>query len=295
MEFQDENLIICEMTAMLNSSKNMNEVINNLNRIDNVINNSKKKRVLIQKFLENLDRNMNMLVFLKKGIKSSKGIEYSKIIYYPEAESYSVLVGYYMGSLGYKPTIKAYKEMYKVTKECLLEYNAPTINDYDVLTKEQIEEIFDLPIVSFTLKVTSNERHLRILNFNLVSPVSNSLYIPFGNIIINSRLKHQAGHGNESITVFLHELGHALHFNITQNIDIFPEKFTDLFEKVTNNSWDIVLEEHRQDVFADFFAVAACLDTTYEGNNSLIKLLTREATQQIKDYFNNIITGALTK
>lgn len=289
MKDKDEKQIISVLTNELISSQTNIEALTKFNDIHLSINSSKDKRRLIRVFLNDLNSHTISLINSKSMKRSGNTFELNKILYYKEEESYVSLIGYFMGSLGDNPTIKTYTESYKITTEFLREYTSPTTSTYDILTKAQIDSILSLPLLSKVIEIITKERPLSIFNFNLVNELSNSSYLRYINTIIQSRYKHIEGYGNKNVNVFMHELGHALHFALTHDIAICPYQFEEIFEVAFDNRWCNVSESDRPEVFADFFTIAASCDSEYEDSNHLIELIPREATHLIKKYFNCIM------
>lgn len=85
---------------------------------------------------------------------------------------------------------------------------------------------------------------------------------------------------------FMHELGHLLHTRITMNIEKVPESFEQFFAFAFPDGSHIS-DTAKVECFADFFAIAALLDTEYEPLDALH--LDKSVKKALSEYMNQLI------
>jgi hypothetical protein len=91
----------------------------------------------------------------------------------------------------------------------------------------------------------------------------------------------------------MHEVGHALHCAITNDVSVIPNGFNKMFEQTFNIAWNNVLNINKPEIFADCFSIALIYNTKYEDTSTLYKIFSKENRKTMYDYFDNLTRSSL--
>ncbi|HEY8892897.1 MAG TPA: hypothetical protein VIM70_21950 [Clostridium sp.] len=284
-KFEELNDIQETLAKFYSKSNTKKKALNYLDEINYIILNSMDKRYLIKNALENINQYRHSIFLGKQMNYKNNVIDKVKYFYFKEKDSYIIFITSILGCLGINPTIKSYKETIAIVHELLSMYNVPLENSSELIKEKEIIDILNMSLAKSSIDIIYKNNPLVILNFNMSSNLDSVYYINL-NTIINSR--NNAIDKSPISEVFMHETGHALHLAITNDDSVIPYGFKEMFEETFPTSWNNVLAEHKQDVFADCFSIALSYNTKYEDTNSFYSGFSKEKRKTMYDYFDNL-------
>lgn len=227
-KLEELNIIQKTLYKFYSNSNTMDKALNYLDEINDIILKSKYKRYLIKDMLENVSRYRYSLFLDKERNDNNNVTPNLKYFYFKEKDSYIIFISSILRCLGINPLIKNYKEAIGIIHQLLSEYNEPLENSCELIKEKEIINILNMPLAKSSINIIFQKNRLIILNFNMSSTIDSAYSIVL-NTIINSR--NNPNVKNPVSEVFMHEVGHALHLALTNDVSTIPNGFKEIFQK----------------------------------------------------------------
>lgn len=128
----------------------------------------------------------------------------------------------------------------------------------------------------------TQKRFLSLYFVPYESKINNAAFDNNTNSIAVFRTKDRKQQSPEYI--FLHEFGHVVHSRLFYVTDHIPLSFLD-FNRELDKRFLQYSKEDQLEIYADFFSIAIMLDSEYEYLNPFVKVMRKEHTTMIKEYF----------
>ncbi len=269
---------------IMHSGSNLEECINNLEELKRTVKGAKNKRTLIKYVSENFIQLMTNIYF---GSRFQLG-ENDNFKYINQNESIGVYVSSLMVQVGQDNKVSSFNKMIDAVLTHLKGYEVNIPQSGELISREMVETILELPFAQKTIFLLSRKRPVFILNFDYTSEF-NSTCFPHINVIINSRANPLNGSQNNSDYVFMHELGHLFHVYLIGNFNEVPGSFSNVIKDAFGNDIKNISEDDLREVFADCFAIACAYETQFEKTNPFIQMFRREDSEYIANYMKNLI------
>jgi hypothetical protein len=176
----------------------------------------------------------------------------------------------------------------KITKQVINDYKAKYIAPKSsIISLEEIRRVLSISnkkmkLLDFLIK----KNILHILIFNHSNKEFSSVFELYHNNYSIIRLFSISSDDIHPVFVFLHELGHRFHFDLTGDTSVIPNGFIEILN-LLNLKEDYDLSE----LFANFFAVAVMHNTEFHQCSPFLGGRIEEMGERIEEYYMRLISG----
>lgn len=181
--------------------------------------------------------------------------------------------------------IRRFNECINALVEFFGAYSSDRSGSGEIISTDEINKIMAIEFVSNASQIIAIKGQISILNMDYVREY-NSVSMPLGNIIVNSRPNFRKNGVNDSRYVFMHELGHLFATALSGTYDGIVPNTDKLVENVFRKKIDEIKPEDLPELFADCFTVACAYGTEYESSNPFYKVFRREDIDYINQFMN---------
>lgn len=276
---------------IINCGSNLNGCINYLEELKRTIKESKNKRTLIKCASEEFAQFMVANIYYDSIFKQGKKKNFK---YVNANDSIGAYVSSLMAQVGPENKISSFNTMIDTVLTHLKGYEADIPESGELISRQMVESILELPLAKDTVSLLANDRVVAILNIDYTCQF-NSTCLPHIKVIINSRSNPLNGDENYQDYVFMHELGHLFHVYLTGDFSEVPESFGNVIKEAFGNDIKNISKEDLREVFADCFAIACAYGTSFEKSNPFIQMFRREDSEYIANYMKNLIEEEMRK
>jgi Zn-dependent peptidase ImmA (M78 family) len=176
----------------------------------------------------------------------------------------------------------------KITNRVIDEYKTKYIPPKSsIISLEEIRRVLSISnkkmkLLDFLIK----KNILHILIFNHSNKEFSSVFELYHNNYSIIRLFSISSADIHPVFVFLHELGHRFHFNLTGDTSIIPNGFIEIV-----NSLNLKADYDLSELFANFFAVAVMHNTEFHQCSPFLGGRIEEMGERIEEYYMRLISG----
>jgi len=275
---------------IIEKSFNLDEYINKLEELKKMVKEAKNKTTLIKATSDYFSQFMfarfySDSLFMKK----NEEVNYK---YIASDQSIGVFICVLMAQVGRDNKISSFNIMIDAVLGYLKDYNANVAKSGELVSKDIVESILNLPVAKDAIFLLSRKKPVLILNINHTCKF-NSTSLPHLGVIVNSRSNPLNGDNNPDY-VFMHEMGHLVHVYLTGDLTEPPKSFCDVIKNAFRNNINDIPKEALLEIFADCFAIGCAFGTQYEQSNPFCQLFDEKDIEYIAGYIKTLIKGEIS-